>query len=66
MIRIHDLKIYKDIANTDVFEIAIKKAKIKKSDVIDWHISKKSIDARKKADVHYIYSIDMIIKNEEN
>lgn len=66
MIRIHDLKIYEDIANTDVFEIAIKKAKIKKSDVIDWHISKKSIDARKKADVHYIYSIDMIIKKEEN
>ena len=34
MIRIHDLKIYEDIATTDVFEIAIKKAKIKKSDVM--------------------------------
>ena len=65
MIRINNIKIYEDITNLEVFEFAINKVNIKKSDIIDWHISKKSIDARKKSDVHYIYSIDMIIKNEE-
>lgn len=64
MIRISNVKIYEDISNEEVFNIAIKKYKILKQDVQEWHISKKSIDARKKSDVHYSYSIDINVKNE--
>ena len=65
MIRINNIKIRKDINDTELLDLLIEKYKIKKIDIIDWKISKKSIDARKKDDVHYVYSIDLNLKNEE-
>lgn len=65
MIRISNIKIYKDITDEEVLQTAIKKYKIQKENITEWHISKKSIDARKKDDVHYSYSIDICVKNEE-
>lgn len=65
MIRINNIKIRKNISNEEVFLFAIKKYKINSEDVLDWKISKKSIDARKKEDVHYNYSIDLNVKNEK-
>lgn len=62
MYRINNLKIRKDISNCEVFEIAVKKYNIRKSDVLSWFISKKSIDARDKSDVHYSYSLDLDLK----
>lgn len=65
MIRISNLKIYENISDEEIFNIAIKKYKISKQDVSKWYISKKSIDARKKDDVHYSYSIDIDVINED-
>lgn len=65
MIRISNIKIYEDISNEEVFNLVIKKYKMIKENINEWHISKKSVDARKKDDVHYSYSIDIEIKNEE-
>lgn len=64
MLRINNIKIRKDITDYEVLEIAIKKHAIKKDDIIKWHIARKSIDARKKDDVHYTYSIDVQVKDE--
>ena len=64
MIRINNIKIRSNLSNDEILEHAIKKNRINKYDIIDWHISKKSIDARNKDDVHYTYSIDLEIKNE--
>ncbi len=66
MLRINNIKIRKDLSEPEIFEIAIKKAHIKKEDVVTWQISKKSIDARKKDDVHYNYCIDIQVKNENH
>lgn len=65
MLRINNIKIRKDISDEEIFELAIKEKYIEKSDIIEWHISKKSIDARKKNDIHYSYSIDLEVKNEK-
>ncbi len=65
MIRINNIKIYKDISGEELLQSVITKYKIQKENIIEWHISKKSIDARKKEDVHYSYSIDICTKNEE-
>lgn len=65
MIRISNIKIYEDISDEEVFNLVIKKYKMLKENIKEWHISKKSIDARKKDDVHYSYSIDIDIKNED-
>ena len=64
MLRISNIKIFEDISNEEVFNFAIKKFKINNEDILEWYISKKSIDARKKDNVHYIYSIDLKVKNE--
>ena len=64
MLRINNIQIRKDLSDYEVFEIATKKHSIKKDDILDWHISRKSIDARKKDDIHYTYSIDIHVKDE--
>lgn len=65
MLRINNIKIREDLTEYKVFETAIQKAHVKKEDILEWHISRKSIDARKKDDVHYTYSIDIRVKNEK-
>jgi uncharacterized FAD-dependent dehydrogenase len=59
-----NIKIYDDIPNNMVLEIACKKNKIDISKVKCWKIIKKSIDARDKTNVHYNYSISINEKEE--
>ena len=66
MVRISNIKVYEDIEDENLIDFVIKKYKIKKEDIIHWYIVKKSIDARKKQDVHYNYSINIELKNEKN
>lgn len=65
MIRISNIKIYENISDEEILNIVIKKYNLSKYDINKWHISKKSIDARKKDDVHFSYSIDIDTKSEE-
>ena len=58
MIRISNIKIYNDIDDNSIIDIIISKYKINKSDILDWSIFKKSIDARKK--IMYIIIILLI------
>lgn len=64
MLRISNIKIRKDLEEQEILNIALQKAHIQKQDVLSWHIFKKSIDARKKEDVLYLYTIDVKVKNE--
>lgn len=64
MIRVSNIKIRKDLSEEDVYKYTIKKNRIHEQDILEWQISKKSIDARKKYDVHYNYSIDFKLKDE--
>ena len=66
MVRISNIKVYEDIEDENLIDFVIKKYKIKKEDIIHWYIVKKSIDARKKQDVHYNYSINIELQNEKN
>lgn len=65
MLRINNLKIRKDLKKNELFEIILKKYTISKEDILTWNISKKSIDARKKEDVYYVYAIDLKVKDEK-
>ena len=53
MLRIQNIKIRKNISDEALIHFVLKTYHISPSDVIDWHIVKKSIDARKKTDVHF-------------
>ena len=65
MIRIKDIKIRENLTEEQVFQKAIAKSKIKPEEVSKWYIYKKSIDARKKEDIHYNYTIDIELKDKK-
>lgn len=65
MLKINSIKIRKDLSNEEVFKTAIQQFSILENDVASWKIIKKSIDARKKEDVHYLYSLLLEVKNEK-
>ena len=57
------------VVNNDNKEELIKqivnKIKIKASDIKDIKISKKSLDARNKPDLFYVYEVDVSVINEK-
>ena len=65
MFRLRNIKIREDLTEEQVFQKAIKANKIKQEEVEKWYIYKKSIDARKKEDIYYNYTIDIKLKNKE-
>lgn len=65
MIRIKDIKIRENLTEKQVFQKAIEKNKIKEEEVEEWYIYKKSIDARKKEDIYYNYTIDIELKDKK-
>ena len=65
MIRIKDIKIRENLTEEQVFQKAIAKSKIKPEEVSKWYIYKKSIDARKKEDINYNYTIDIELKDKK-
>ncbi len=64
MIKIDNIKIYEDLTEEEVIDKALKKNKVDKSDILEANITKKSIDARDKRNVHYTYSISLSLKDE--
>ena len=64
MIRINEIKLSLDEEENLLAEKAAKILKINKKYIKSLSIFKKSVDARKKDDVHFTYSIDISISLE--
>ena len=64
MIRVQQLKL--PITHTEVELLAgvSKKLRISKNDIMSWEIIRQSIDARRKPELFYVYTIDVEIENE--
>lgn len=71
MIRLSGIKLaIKEAANFDAERKALRKKiisklKIKETELVDFKIFKKSIDARKKEEILYVYTVDATVHNEE-
>ena len=59
MYRLKDIKIRENILDEEVINRALKKSNISKDKVKSYRIFRKSIDARNKNDVHFVYTIDI-------
>ncbi len=71
MIRLSNIKVRINDINAnnenDVLKsIILDKLKIKEKDLLSLSISKKSLDARKKAEICFVYTLDAEVKNEES
>lgn len=65
MIRVPEIKLSLDDNEERLkFELA-KKLKISEEDIFSYRIFKKSIDARKKNNIQFIYTLDVDLKNED-
>lgn len=71
MVRLSDIKIgIKKAADFDtereaLCKIILSKLKISEKELIEFKIFKKSIDARKKDEIFYVYTVDIDVHNEE-
>ncbi len=65
MLRIDNFKVYNNLEPKELQHEVLKKNKINPNDVISFNIAKKSIDARNKKNIHYLYSFDIKVKNEK-
>ena len=63
MIRIRQIKL--SIDNDNLKDEIISRLKINSNDLIDYKINKRSIDARHKPDLYYIYEVDVSVNNED-
>lgn len=64
MIRLNEIKLSLDKDEKELLDIACSKLKIQKSELKDLRIYKKSVDARDKNDVHFVYTLDIEVQNE--
>lgn len=65
MIRVGNIRVPLDADFGDLTALAAKKLKISADKIKSVTLSKKSVDARKKSDVHFIISLDIEAKNED-
>ena len=64
MLRLDNVKVFKNADKEEVLRLALKKNRVSFDDVISFKILKKSIDARDKRNIHYLYSIAVEVRDE--
>jgi len=63
MLKISDIKV--DITKDgNIKKLIAKKLRIPESDILSAEILRKSTDARKKSDIHFVYTVNAVFKNE--
>lgn len=65
MIRVPEIKLYLDEEEEKLKELLAKKLNISPNDILTYKIFKKSIDARRKDKIHFVYTLDCQVKDEE-
>ena len=67
MIRVRQIKVVIEKDNSDeLLKNILRKLKINKEDIKTYEINKKSIDARKKEKINFVYEVDLEVINEED
>lgn len=64
MIRIGQLKLQPNHTEKDLLQKLAKTLHISERDIVNYQIKKQSIDARKKPDLKYVYTVDVTVQNE--
>ncbi|MBQ9198501.1 MAG: FAD-dependent oxidoreductase, partial [Clostridia bacterium] len=52
-------------ADRAAYQAALKKLRVSPAQVGDWHIAKRSVDARDKGDVRFVYAVDIALRGDE-
>ena len=63
MLRINNIKMPLSANQTDIQKAVAEKLQCKIADLLKWKVAKKSVDARNKNNVHFVYSVNCDIKH---
>ena len=63
MIRVSNVKL--NVNDSDIKKVVCKNIKISEKSVKELYIRRKSLDARKKDDIHYLYTVDIVADDEK-
>ncbi len=66
MLSLSNIRLPLEYTNDTLIEVTAKALKIKSSDINNAQIKKISVDARKKSDIHYVATLRVEIKGDEN
>ena len=64
MLRLINLNVPLDYTQESLRTILLKKLKLTPDQLLSFHISRRSVDARNKQDVHFVLSVDLSLKDE--
>lgn len=64
MLRINQLKLAPGHSESELKEKLLHTIRLKPEELLEYHIFRRSVDARKKPDVYYSYTIDFRVKDE--
>ena len=65
MLRMTNLSVPLDYTEESLRGLILKKLKIPEGELISFQVSRRSVDARNKAEVHFVMSVDLRLKNEQ-
>ena len=65
MIQISQLKLAPDHSREDMVRRIARTLKAREEDILGWEIVKKSIDARKKPEIFFVYTVWVRMKQEK-
>lgn len=65
MIRLNEIRLPLEAAKEDILKEAARLLNINKSDILSLSVYKKSLDSRKKHDIHFVYSVDIETQLDE-
>lgn len=66
MLRVNNIRVPLDFDFSELESFCKRKFRISPDNLISVTLAKKSVDARKKSDVHFIISVDLVLKNEKS
>ena len=64
MLRVSQINLHPGHTPEELEKKLLKTLSVKKSDLLGWRIEKQSIDARKKPDVFFSYTVDAEVRHE--
>ena len=65
MLRLINLNVPLDFTEDSLRTILLKKLRLTPDQLLSFHISRRSVDARNKQDVHFVLSVDLSLKDEK-
>ena len=66
MLRLTNLSVPLEYDDSILRALLLKKLKLSSDQLLSFHVSRRSVDARNKQDVHFVLSVDLTLKNEQS